>query len=389
MICRPARDGDRLIPYNSIHFQIEKGTPAMTPLNYSPAPAPATADRPVHGDRRSSAILITGAGGEVGHGLIKALHAVGHSEIVAIDLRKMDDTIQPFCRETFIGDICDTFLLGRLLAMYEITEIYHLAALLSTRAEFTPETAHEVNVGGTLNLLRLAAEQARSHGRRVKFILPSSIAAHGLPDLETKNRVGAISEDEFCTPTTMYGCNKLYCENLGRYYARYYRQLAEDRAPNVIDFRSVRYPGLISAETLPSGGTSDFAPEMIHAAAKGEAYRCFVRPDARIPFMTMPEAIDATLKLSGTDESRLTQCVYNISSFSPTAGELAEMVKEFFPHAQITFEPDIARQGIVDTWPADIDCAAAKRDWGFEPTHTLRTAFEQYLVPTIAARYRS
>lgn len=340
------------------------------------------------GSRRSVAVLITGAGGEVGHGLIKALHARGETAIIATDLRELDKQQQEMCHEAFVGDVCDDALLDRLLAMYEITEIYHLAALLSTRAEFKPETAHAVNVGGTLNLLRLAAEQTRSHGRRVKFIFPSSIAAYGMPDLGTKSAAGAIDEDQFLMPTTMYGCNKLYCENLGRYYARWYRQLAEDRIADILDFRCVRYPGLISADTLPSGGTSDFAPEMIHAAAAGTPYACFVRPDTQIPFMTMPEAIDATLKLADADAARLTRCVYNISSFCPTAGELAELVKWHFPEADIAFKPDEQRQAIVDTWPADIDCTAARRDWGYEARHTAASAFDEYLVPNIRARYQ-
>ncbi len=348
---------------------------------------PTTAAKQEQGARRSSAVLITGAGGEVGHGLICALHGAGGNSIIATDLRKLEPDQRKMCLETFVGDVCDETLLDRLLAMYEITEIYHLAALLSTRAEFKPETAHAVNVGGTLNLLHLAAEQTRSHGRRVKFIFPSSIAAYGLPDVATKEKAGAIREDDYPSPTTMYGCNKQYCENLGRYYARWYRQLAEDRIADILDFRCVRYPGLISSETVPSGGTSDYAPEMIHAAASGKPYACFVREDARIPFMTMPEAIEATLKLASADASQLTRCVYNISSFAPTAGEIANLVKEYFPKAEITFQPDQQRQAIVDSWPADIDCSAAQRDWGYKPRHTLESAFEEYLVPNIKARY--
>ncbi len=112
---------------------------------------------------------------------------------------------------------------------------------------------------------------------------PSSIAAYGLPDLATKARAGKVREDEWAHPTTMYGCNKLYCEQLGRYYARHYKQLAAERASGRVDFRSVRFPGLISALTVPSGGTSDYAPEMMHAAARGEPYACFVRPDTQDP----------------------------------------------------------------------------------------------------------
>ncbi|MHC5024484.1 MAG: NAD-dependent epimerase/dehydratase family protein [Planctomycetota bacterium] len=341
------------------------------------------------GTRRNTAVLITGANGEVGHGLIHALHARGRADIVGIDVRKLDRSLRSKCLDTHVGDICDHALLERLLAMYEVTEIYHLAALLSTRAEFTPEAAHEVNVGGTLNLLRLAAEQTRSHGHRVRFIFPSSIAVYGLPDLETKAAAGAVREDEYGRPTTMYGCNKLSCENLGRYYSQHYRQLAQDRLADILDFRCLRYPGLISADTLPSGGTSDFAPEMVHAAASGQPYACFVRPDTRIPFMTMPDAVDAMLNLADADEADLRRRIYNITAFSASAAELAALVNEHFPSAQITFRPDEARQAIVDSWPTDVDDSAARQDWAHEPRHDLRSAFESYLVPRIRARYES
>lgn len=333
---------------------------------------------------RRSAVLITGAGGEVGHGLIHALRAAGREDVVAMDIRELDHQQRELCQETFVGDICDNALLKRLLSMYEITEIYHLAALLSTRAEFVPETAHEVNVNGTMNLLRLAAEQARSHGRRVKFVFPSSIAVYGLPDLETKSRAGAITEDQFNLPITMYGCNKLYCEHLGRYFATNYRQLASDRLADLLDFRSIRFPGIISAETVPSGGTSDFVPEMIHSAAAGKPYASFVRENARIPFMTMPDAIDALLKLAQADASSLTQCVYNVRSFNPSAGEVADLVRSHFSKCKVTFEPDVARQAIVDSWPEDVDDSAARNDWSYSPRHDLAKAFNEYLIPQIA-----
>lgn len=339
------------------------------------------------GHRRSSAVLITGAGGEVGHGLIEALHAQGHDGIVAIDIRELEPSLRAKCRDALVGDICDTSLLGRLQSMYEITEIYHLAALLSTRSEYAPEQAHEVNVGGTLHLLHLASEQARSHGAPVKFIYPSSIAAYGMPDLDTKAKAGAVKEDEYLNPTTMYGCNKLYGEHLGRYYARHYRQLAKDRVANLVDFRCLRYPGLISPHTVPSGGTSDYGPEMIHAAAAGRPYACFVRESAKIPFMMMGEAIEATLALGAADPSRLTRCVYNIGAFSPTAGEFAEAVRSAFPGAQITFEPDVQRQAIVDSWPEEVDWSAATQDWDFQPGKSFRQAFEEDLLPPIRARY--
>jgi nucleoside-diphosphate-sugar epimerase len=145
---------------------------------------------------------------------------------------------------------------------------------------------------------------------------------------------------------------------------------------------------LISAATVPSGGTSDYAPEMIHAAAKGEPYSCFVRPDTRIPFMTMPDAVDAMLRLARADRPRLSRSVYNIAAFNPSAGEIAELVQDGFPGAEIRFDPDLKRQAIVDTWPADVDDGAARADWGLAPIHNLENAFSDYLIPRISERYR-
>src|SRR5205823_15010019 len=124
----------------------------------------------------------------------------------------------------------------------------------------------------------------------------------------------------FTHPKRMYGCNKLCCEQLGHYYARYYKQMSADAIARV-DFRGVRFPGLISALTMPSGGTSDYAPEMIHAAADGEAYDCFVRPDTRIPFMAMPDGIDALLAIAAAPRDRLTRAAYNLQAFNPSAAE--------------------------------------------------------------------
>ncbi|MBM4113390.1 MAG: NAD-dependent epimerase/dehydratase family protein [Phycisphaerae bacterium] len=338
------------------------------------------------GLRRSTAVLVTGAGGEMGHAVLREL-AERRINAVAIDIRELDPDTRALCRDAFIGDICDPGLLDRLLASYEIDEIHHLAALLSTRGEFAPETAHRVNVGGTLNLLHLAAEQARTHGRTVRFLFPSSIAVYGVPDLATKRRAGRVREDQFLEPRTMYGVNKLEGEHLGRYYERHYRLLAKDRTPMPVDFRSIRFPGILSAETVPSGGTSDYGPEMIHAAASGRAYACFVRPDTRIPFTTMPEAIRALLELAAAPKQSLSRIVYNIGGFSPSAEEFRLLAERAFPGAEVSFAPDAGRQSIVDSWPEDVDDSAARKDWGWAPTHTLESAFEEYLAPSVRSRY--
>ncbi len=265
--------------------------------------------------------------------------------------------------------------------------MFHLAALLSTRSEFSPRTAHEVNVGGTLNLLEFAQHEAESHGRPVVFLYPSSIAAFGLPSLEAKHAAGRVREDQFAHPATMYGCNKLYCEELGRYYANHYMRLAAEPRQGRVDFRAVRFPGLISADTVPSGGTSDYAPEMIHAAAKGEPYACFVRPDARIPFLAMPDGVDALLTLARAPRSAITQSAYNLGGFAPSAEEIRAEVLRAFPKAVVTYKVDEKRQGIVDSWPEDVDDSAARRDWGFAPKYGFESAFRQYLIPAIVKRY--
>lgn len=338
---------------------------------------------------RQEVVLITGANGEIGHGLITHLGRQGKYGIIALDVQPLDEELKPYCVKAIQGDILDNMLLGRLVAEYEIRTIYHLASILSTKAEYNPETAHRVNVEGTLNLLRLGVEQSQWQGRPVKFLYPSSIAAYGLPDLKTKNSCGKVKEHQWLSPTTMYGCNKLYCEHLGRYYSSYYRQLAVDRSPNTIDFRCIRFPGLISAATVPTGGTSDYGPEMLHHAAQGLPYKCFVRPDARLPFMVMPDAIKSLLMLEEAPREALSQAVYNVTSFSPTAEEIYKIVQKAFPGSQISFEPHQSRQAIVDSWPADVDDSAARRDWGWQPDYDQARAFDEYLIPAIRERYTS
>lgn len=338
---------------------------------------------------RPRVVLITGANGEVGHGLIQKLHAMeDQPAVVVLDIRGLDEHMQPLVDTTIVGDILDENLLDTLMSEYEIEMIFHLAALLSTHSEFRPTSAHRVNVQGTINLLQLAVEQARWRGQPVKFIFPSSIAVYGMPDLKTKASVPPLKENEYTMPITIYGCNKLYCEHLGRYYTNHYRQLATTPEPFGVDFRCVRFPGLISALTMPTGGTSDYAPEMLHAAAKGEPYESFVRPDSVIPFMAMPDAIDALLALADAPREQLTQLVYNVTSFSLTAEEIAAIVRKAFPQAQIGYAPTPGRQNIVDSWPREIDDSAARRDWGWSPVYDADRAFNEYLIPTIRQLYQ-
>jgi threonine 3-dehydrogenase len=336
---------------------------------------------------RKPVVLVTGAGGEIGRGLIERLAQQPGRGIVTLDLTRLDESIVRLVDREITGSILDVGLLERVLAEYQVELVIHLAALLSTRSEFTPVTAHRVNVEGTLNLLEFAQHEAESHGRPVTFLYPSSIAVYGLPTIDIKLQAGRVKEDDWTHPTTMYGCNKLYCEHLGHYYARYYKQLAAETAAGKVDFRCVRFPGLISAVTMPSGGTSDYAPEMIHAAAKGEPYACFVRPDTRIPFMSMPDAVEALLQLAAAPRASLTRTAYNVAAFNPSASDVAQIVSRAFPGSNISWEPDAKRQEIVDSWPAEVDDSAARRDWGFAPRLDFQRAFAEYLIPTIKQRY--
>lgn len=336
---------------------------------------------------RKKAVLITGASGEIGQALITNLSEQSSLPILTLDLHQIPSELTSRCTH-ITGDILDHHLLRRLVTEYDFETIFHLAALLSTRSEFSPELAHQVNVDGTLALLEVAAEQSQHRGIPVRFIFPSSIAAYGVPNLDVKARDGKLKEWQWNNPTTMYGCNKLYCEQLGIYYSKYYQQLSASR-PVMLDFRSLRFPGLISAFTVPSGGTTDYGPEMLHAAAQGRPYACFVREDSVLPFMAMTDAVTALLQLADARADNLTRPIYNVTSFSLSAAEFRDIVLRSFPGAAITFEPDLRRQGIVDSWPADLDDGAARRDWGWSPAYDLERAFDEYLIPNIRHRYKS
>ncbi|MBV9947893.1 MAG: NAD-dependent epimerase/dehydratase family protein [Myxococcales bacterium] len=335
----------------------------------------------------SSIALVTGANGEIGRSLLRALAEHGDYEVVSLDLTPLADDARSLVSAAYIGNIMDRNLLAQLAAHHEIDHVFHLAALLSTRGERDPELAHQINVEGTLNVLRVAQNQSSRLGRPVRFLFPSSIAAYGLPSREEKRAAGRVREEQWNVPITMYGCNKLYCEHVGRYFTFHARQLGALSTAARVDFRALRFPGLMSAETEPAGGTSDFGPEMIHAAARGVPYVCFVEEEARLPFMAMPDAVRALLRLARADRARLTSSVYNVGAFSVRAEDIAERVRRAFPGASIAYRPDPVRARIVASWPEDVDDARARGEWGWDPQHDWDSAFEAYLVPRVRARY--
>lgn len=327
----------------------------------------------------NDAILITGANGELGRALIPRLQGAGAGPIVTLDMRPPDESLAGAVTRAYAGDILDLSLLAEIFGRYRFRQVFHFAALLSTTAERDPARGHLVNVEGTLNLMHALLAQHIDGQTPASFFYPSSIAVYGLPGAEEKAMVPPVIETQYLSPETMYGCNKRYCELVGSYYA--------GRADMQLDFRCLRYPGLISAETVPSGGTSDFGPEMLHAAAQGVPYAAFVRPDTIIPFMTMPDAVKALLTLMAAPREQLSRRVYNVTAFSLSASDIAARAEAAFPGAQITYAPVAARQRILDSWPAEVDDSAARRDWGWQPDYEADSAFNDYLIPAITAHY--
>jgi len=330
-------------------------------------------------------VLVTGACGEIGQALVQELSKKGGYRIVTSDIMPLPDSIKSLAAEHVQGDLVYKV---KTFYDYDFDIIFHLAASLSSKAEIATEEAHRINVEGTMQLLMLAAYRSEKYRKSVKFLFPSSIAAYGMPNLEAKRKAGAVREEDWDIPHTMYGCNKLYCEKLGTYYSQYFGQKHLDEKPPVmLDFRALRFPGLISAFTLPSGGTSDYGPEMLHAAAQGKAYSCFVRADTRISFMAMPDAIKSLLMLMDAPAKNLSSRVYNVAAFAITAEDFRQRALKAFSRAKITFEPNPRRQGIVDSWPEDVDDARARKDWGWKPDYDVNCFFDDYFLPEIRKRY--
>jgi nucleoside-diphosphate-sugar epimerase len=332
--------------------------------------------------------LITGISGEVGHGLIKALVASGKYEVTAADIKNPDETIAGSLKNFFACDISDATSVEKIFEKENFDVIFHLAAILSTGGEKFPEKAIDVNIKGTINLLEAATESAIKNKKPVKFIFPSSIAAYGIPTLAEKQKSRKVSEAEFSDPITIYGVSKLNCEKIGRYFSENYMLLSNLDRKNLIDFRCVRFPGLLSPDTLPSGGTSDYGPEMIHAAAQNQNYECFVRPDTVIPFMAMADAANVLIKLAASPKQNLKSYVYNVAGFSVSAEEIAQEVKKFFPKFNISYKVNSERQKIVDSWPSDVDDTKAQKDWGWKGVFDFGKTFSDYLIPKIKERYK-
>jgi threonine 3-dehydrogenase len=309
-------------------------------------------------------ILLTGAGGQIGHDLIGTLVAQGH-EVISTDLAP-----RPPSHAHAEGvdwqrlDVTDAAAVQHMFTDIRPDLVFHLAAILSATGEANPRLAYDVNQTGTWNVL-----EACRRAKVGRLMFTSSIAVFGptpsgpLPD--------PTPDDVALHPGTMYGVTKVSGELLCAYYRKRYD----------IDCRGVRFPGLISA-AMPGGGSSDYALFMYVDAVRKGGYEAFARADTRIPLMYMPDGVRALLELAFADRSKLTRTMYNIAAFSPRADEIAASVRRAIPDAKFSYAPDTVRQGILDSWPKSLDDSAARRDWNWKPKFDLDGMTDD-LIPRI------
>jgi nucleoside-diphosphate-sugar epimerase len=293
-------------------------------------------------------VLVTGSTGQIGSELTIALRKKhGIDNVVAAG-----HTRQPsYALESGPFEFVDTTNKGsieKVVVKHDVDTIYHLAAVLSATGEQDPQLAWRVNVDGLRNILDIAREHSP-----VRVFWPSSIAVFG-PDVTRTNTPQNVP----LNPTTMYGLSKVAGELLCNYYFGRYG----------LDVRCVRYPGLVSSVTLPTGGTTDYAVEIFYDAVRNGRYACFVREDTTLPMMYMPDALQAALQLMEVDPARVTRhSGYNLTAMSFSAGELAAEIKKHVKGFNCTFKPD-SRQKIADSWPMSVDDRAARKEWGWKPT---------------------
>ncbi|MBN8682545.1 MAG: NAD-dependent epimerase/dehydratase family protein [Chitinophagales bacterium] len=297
---------------------------------------------------KQSRILITGAGGQIGTVLTDALRqAFGADNVLATDLRDLGPQAGP----TAILDALNPEALAELVNKWEITQIYHLAAILSATGEKNPLWAWDINMRSLFNVL----ETARATGVQ-KVYYPSSIAVFGREAAKFDT-----PQFEVLIPETVYGISKVAGENWANYYFRRYG----------LDVRSLRYPGIIGYQSLPGGGTTDYAVDIYHYAVRGETFTCFLSADTALPMLYMPDAIRATLELmEAPAENIRVRSSYNLAGMSFTPAEIAASIQKQVPDFRIQYAPDF-RQAIADSWPASIDDSAARQDWGWKPMYDL------------------
>lgn len=290
-------------------------------------------------------ILVIGALGQIGSELTPVLRNIfGTDKVIAADINEPDYDFKnsgPF----FYSDVLDQNLINSLIINNKVTQVYHLAAYLSARAEKNPQMAWKLNMDGLFNVL----DASLNNGVK-KIFWPSSIAVFGLTTPKEKTPQTTIME-----PSTVYGITKLAGE---RWCEKYF-------LTHNLDIRSLRYPGIISYKTLPGGGTTDYAVEIFHSAVTNRKYNCYLKDNTKLPMMYMDDAVRGTLELMGADSSKIkTRSGYNITAFSFSPNELAAEIRKNIPDFECTYQPD-SRQSIADSWPSSIDDSIAREHWNW------------------------
>jgi len=293
-------------------------------------------------------ILVIGAGGQLGTELTKVLaDKYGNESVIATDFQESARSKFGYCNFQTLN-VLDKVALENIVKKDGVSQIYHLAAILSAAGEKNPLQAWDLNMGGLLNVL----EVARAYTIE-KVFWPSSIAVFG-PSSEKER----TPQNAFKDPNTIYGISKLSGEHWCEYYFNKYG----------VDVRSVRYPGLIGYKSLPGGGTTDYAVDIYHKAMSGEKFSCFLKEHTYLPMMYMDDAIQATLQLMDAPKEKITiRTSYNVAGLSFSPAEIYQSILKQFPHFEIEYHPDF-RQAIADSWPNSIDDSVAKSDWNWTPS---------------------
>ena len=310
--------------------------------------------------KKMKKILVTGSVGQIGSELtIELRKKFGNDNVVACGrkTKPSEDLLNSGPFEYL--DITDKKTVEKVVKKYDIDTIYNMAAILSAVGEEKPLLCWNVNINGMYNILEIAHKYDMT-----RIFVPSSIAAFG-PETPRKN----TPQETVLKPKTMYGVTKVAGELLGDYYFKRFN----------LDVRGVRYPGIISSETLPGGGTTDYAVEIFYEAIKNKKYTCFVKADTVLPMMYMPDCIKGTIDLMDADISKLKHhCDFNMGSMSFSAGELADEIKKHIPEFKCSFKPDF-RQAIADSWPQSIDDSAARKEWGWKPSFDMPSMVKDML----------
>lgn len=311
-------------------------------------------------------ILVIGAGGQIGTVLTEALRRhYSPAQVWASDLKPLPAQDGP----VLVLDVLNADALQEIIVRHRITQVYHLAAVLSATGEKNPMMAWNINMTGLLNVL----EAARNHGLH-KVYYPSSIAVFGREAAHVNT-----PQQEVLIPETVYGISKVAGENWANYYFRRYGT----------DVRSLRYPGIIGYESLPGGGTTDYAVDIYHHAVRGEQFRCFLKENTALPMLYMPDAVRATIELMEAPAAQISvRTSYNLSGMSFTPAQVAESIRKMVPGFEIVYSPDF-RQQIADSWPASIDDNTARNDWGWRPQYDLDAMTADMLDGLKRTFYRS